>query len=57
MHREIAQANGGGGVGLEERGVAEQDGYDNGDAYGEEPVARCCLAMGLESASEGVGFG
>lgn len=57
MLGQVAQAGGGGTVGLEDGLVAEENGDGDGQDDGEQPMAGRGRAMGLEGAADGVGGG
>jgi hypothetical protein len=54
MFWQVAQAGGGEAVGLEDGRVAEQDGDEDGQDNGEQPMVGGRGAVGLEGAADGV---
>jgi hypothetical protein len=54
MLGQVAQAGGGRALDLEDGLVAQQNGDDDGQDNGEQPMAGSGRAMGLESAADGV---
>lgn len=54
MLGQAAQAGGGGAVDLKDGGIAEQDGDDDSEEDGQQPMAGGRGAVGLESTADWV---